>query len=101
MLIAGASLVIGCFPLGYSYYGFLDGVVSLAAYLLVFSAFRLKEYAWCMLALPSFFLWFPLFEVHLDKKTWIYADLVFGILYLTVGFVFMNKGETDDKIRTE
>lgn len=96
---AGILLLVGIFPLEYSYYTLLKGVVSVAAVLLVISAIKLKQFGWLALAIPSFALWFPLFEVENDKKTWVYLDLVFGIVYFTAAIVIkksLNGGTEND-----
>lgn len=84
---AGILLLVGILPLEYSFYTLLKGVVSVAAVLLALASFKLRQFGWLALAIPSFALWFPLFEVENDKKTWLYFDLVFGIVYLTSAIV--------------
>ena len=84
---AGILLLLGILPLDYSFYTLLKGVVSVAAVLLMVASFKLRQFGWLALAIPSFGLWFPLFGVENDKHTWLYLDLVFGIVYITSAIV--------------
>jgi hypothetical protein len=84
---AGILLLVGILPLDYSYYTLLKGVVTVAAVLLTITSFKQRQFGWLALSIPSFALWFPMFQVENDKHTWLYLDLVFGIVYLTAAIV--------------
>ena len=90
-MTAGSLLLLGCLPLPYGYYSVLRIVVSIAAVLLFIYALELRQFSWMILAIPSFFLWFPMFGVELRKIEWVVLDLVFGIFYLVAGFVLHRK----------
>jgi len=84
---SGVFLIIGCLPLNFTYYEFLRGIVSIAAIALTITAARSRQFAWLMISFPSFILWCPIFGIETDKRTWLYLDLVFGILYLVASLV--------------
>jgi hypothetical protein len=101
-LATGGLLIVGCLPLEFTFYELLRGLVSVAAVLLGTSAVRLRQYAWLLVSVPSFTLWFPLFGFQLQNREWVYLDLVFGIFYLAAGFVLQNtrgksSGKSDSK----
>jgi hypothetical protein len=81
----GGLTLIGIADMPYSFYSLVKGIVSVAAVILVYVSIRTKQFGWLALSVISFAMFFPLFEVSLDKKTWFYVDTVIGALYLVAG----------------
>ena len=95
---SGVSLIVGCLPLSFAYYEFLRGVVSISAIALTLTAVRTRQFAWLIISAPSFVLWCPIFGIENDKRTWLYLDLVFGILYLVASLVISKTpGEKNEE----
>ena len=73
--IASALALVGMFDLPLGYYQFLRWTLSLVAILLSVGAWNLDQRYWLLLSAPIFVLWFPPFQVYLDKSTWVFLDL--------------------------
>lgn len=90
-LAAGAVLLLGALHMPYSFYSLVRTLTAVAAVFLMVYAINEKKFLWIPVALVSFALWFPLFEIQNSKSVWVTLDLIFGALYMLVGLVTFRK----------
>lgn len=93
--MTGFFTVLGVSEMPFTYYTFVRGLVSVSAVMLGVLAIRTKQYGWLALSLASFLFFFPLFEVELDRKTWMYIDVVVGVAYFAAART-LAKNPRDD-----
>jgi hypothetical protein len=85
-LAAAAGLaLLGILNLPYGYYEFLRWVLTGASILLAVYAWRTEKKAWLALAVPIFILWFPPFQIFMDKSAWVVLDLLAGAALIWAG----------------
>ena len=82
MAASGIASFVALLELPYDYYVMLRGLVSVSAALLGILAISKRDYAWLILALPTFALWFPLFGVTLERESWAVLNVIAGIGFL-------------------
>jgi len=85
-VVAGFASLIAIADWPYGYYIMLKGLVSVSAALLAVLAVKNGQLGWLLLAVPSFFLWFLLIGVEMDKDSWAILNLAAG-----VGFIAASK----------
>jgi len=79
LFAAAAMALIGTLPLDGSYYEILRLVLAAAGVTVMVKAISAKHAVWAVAGGIIFFLWFPGFEVYLDKDTWVVLDLLAAI----------------------
>jgi hypothetical protein len=82
----GALLILAAFPLPYSFYTFLRGVVSIGGGFLVYRAFSTKNKLWAAPGIASLLLFPSIFGFEFDKETWVLIDLALGISFLFASY---------------
>ena len=88
--IAGVLALIGIAELPYAYYEFLRWVLVAASILLAFYAWNTDQRGWVIAAIPIFILWFPPFQIYMDKSAWVVLDLLAGIALISAGIVISS-----------
>lgn len=85
--IAGGLALIGIAELPYAYYEFLRWVLVAASVLLAIYSWNTNQKGWVMAAIPIFILWFPPFQIYMDKSAWVVLDLIAGITLIAAGIL--------------
>lgn len=82
LVLAGIMLLLAALPESYDYgfYQLLRIVVTLAAVYGVYVAFKQEQPAWVWVLGIIAVLFNPIVPIHLDKETWMFHDVVAGIL---------------------
>jgi hypothetical protein len=83
--IAGGLALIGIAELPYAYYEFLRWVLVAASVLLAVYSWNSNQKGWVIAAIPIFILWFPPFQIYMDKSAWVILDLIAGITLIISG----------------
>lgn len=86
LLIAGVLSLVGIANLPYGYYEFLRWILSVAGVLLAIFSWKANQKGWLLLAIPVFILWFPPFQIFMDKSAWAVLDLIAGLALIWAGF---------------
>lgn len=87
MLIAGILALVGIAQMPYGYYEFLRWALTAASITLAIVSWKLNRKNWLIVAIPIFILWFPPFQIFMDKSVWVFLDLFAGSALISAGFL--------------
>lgn len=87
-LVCAAMLFIALFQLPYGYYTLLRLVVCLSSTFLAYLAYEIRKMKSVFLLILIAVLFNPVIPVHLDQETWAAIDVVCGLIFLALVFIF-------------
>lgn len=101
LLIAGILALVGIANLPYGYYEFLRWILSVAGVLLAIFSWKANQKGWLLLSIPVFILWFPPFQIFMDKSAWVVLDLIVGVALILAGYSIRTTQSDAANERTE